>query len=390
MSFRRMLGMFIQILHLYIMKTILSLFSYKRVVIGNIIIPILLGFLFLTLLGKNISHRLNYFDTTFSLGLVNLEADNELIQFIKNRKDIILEEGLDEQIVREKVRKKELDLGLIIPQDFNKKIAEGKQVELQLYHRNNTSDINDLSSSISRFETKVIRTRLDSFNLSMNYVNPVVVKETNTQDFIKEINQNVGNYTPLLVFVIGLLSLVWPSMILYSSVRKKNRIGEASYISQFLAISLFGVMGALFFILGMWCSIWFSNGHPSFLVGIMKKIFSMGGMLNLTWILFLTQFFAIGILNTLNHKAKTPVGAFGISFFVMSCFLVILLATSVLLSNWENISYSIVLFPFSNAIGMSKHIFIEEGISWSLILLFIIGTLVWGGASFLISKKIIQ
>lgn len=371
------------------MKTFFSLFSYKRIFITNIIIPILLGFLIMTIVGRSISRQMNHFDSTFSLGLINLDEGNELAIEIKKRKDIQLIEGITKENISEKLDANEIDLALIIPKDFSKNIAQGEKAALELHHKNNSTQIDDLMSSISDYEENIIKTRLDSIGSNDAFINPIAINDVYDSNFMETTNKNISNYAPLLLFIFGFAGLILPSIIIFSEAKEKRDIKSLTLLDKLLGISIWGILTGILFLLGLYLSIWFMSGLPAFIKGFFKQYFTIINTLHFAWIFLLAHFFWASLLSFFNAKAERHIGALGISYFIFSLFLFGLAFSSFFLPMFEEGNSMILAFiPIINALAVIKKILLGTGIDFIFILLSIISFLLWGGLGYFILKKI--
>lgn len=374
------------------MKTFLSLFLYKRLLLANILIPLFFGFALMTILGKSISVGMNDFDSTFSLGLVNLDKGNSLAEKISKRKDIIFVEDVTATNAQEKVSRGAMDLALVFPADFSKKIEQGKQAEIKLYHSNNQIQIDDLLSSISRFEENIIIERMDSIGLSYDYTNPVSIVDTDVSpNFIKGINQSISHYTSLLLLFFGFMGLIIPSNIVFSEAKEKSSIRSNPLWDKILGVSLWAVFSLIFLLVGLWLSFVFTTGHPSFLKGAFHKYLSFGNYLNLIWIVGMGHFLWASFFAILNHKAERPIGAFGISYFAFTLIFTCLIMASIFFSDQEITGLNPnLLIPPINIYQAIKDLLLEDSIQWVNMLLYISSCLFFGGIVFVVTKKILK
>lgn len=345
----------------------------------------------LSFLGKRMSNQMNNYDSTFKLGLINLDGPNDLYEQISNRKDIQLIKGITASNASMKIKENIIDLALIIPKNFTVNLRENKQVKLQIFHSGNSSQIDDLNSSISSFKQKIIQQRMDSLQLSSEVLNPISIQENNNTNFITTINQSISNYAPLLIFIFGFLGLIFPINILFSEAKEKREIRQNPLWNKMISTSLCGAITGIIFLVGMWFSISFIDGHPAFLKGFFSKYFSFIHTIHLLWVLFLSQLFWVSILAVFSHKSQKPLGAFGISYFTFTIFILGLLMASVFLGFMSNSTS--LLFPFlpiTNGLAIIKHLFLGEGISFIFLLLSILGFLLWGGIGYFIANKTIR
>jgi hypothetical protein len=371
------------------MKTFFSLFSYKRIFITNIIIPILLGFLIMTIIGRSVSRKMNHFDSTFSLGLINLDEGNELVAEIKKRKDIQLVEGITKQNISKKLEENEIDLALIIPEGFSKNLTQGGKTALELHHKNNSTQIDDLMSSISDFEDNIIKRRLDSIGSNHAFINPIEIDDVYDFNFMETTNKNISNYAPLLLFIFGFAGLILPSIIIFSEAKEKRDIKSLTLLDKLLGISLWGILTGMLFLLGLWLSVWFMAGIPAFIKGFFKQYFTIINTLHFAWIFLLAHFSWAALLSFFNTKAERHIGALGISYFIFSLFLFGLAFSSFFLPMFEESNSIILAFiPIINALAVIKKILLGTGIDFIFILLSIVSFLLSGILGYLALKML--
>lgn len=346
----------------------------------------------MTILGKSISSGMNNFDSTFSLGFINMDGENILAERIIKRKDIQIIEGITAANAQESVSNGKADLVLILPKDFSEKIERGQEAEIKLYHSNNETQIDDLMSSIQRFEENILIQRMDSLGLPDGYINPISVNDVDTSpNFVKKINAGISNYTPILLLFFGFLGFIFPSNITFSEAREKRQIQSNSVLDKIIGISIWAVFSVIFLLIGFWLSFQLTEGHPSFLKGIFRKYLSLSNCIQLIWILTISNLFWASLFAILNRKAKRPIGAFGISYFMFTAIFTCIVLASIFFSSQESAELNPLLFiPPVNAWYMIKNLLIEESTNWMNMLLYISSSLVLGGISFVAASKMLK
>ncbi len=238
------------------MRTIISLLKRKRIWVINFILPFLFGFFLMNALGKNISQTMNSVGTTIKAGIVNLAGDNELINQISKRKDIKIIEGITKDNIEKKLKENEINVGVIIPSNFNNQIFNDKNTTLKLFHKGYNHVIEDFVSSITEFENQIIAQRLDSLNVSKNYINPITVEDKNISNIIAKIDNNFKNFIPVLLFIFAFLGLIFPCSSTLYNVVKKDTLGNTPLWDRLLGVSFLSIITVLILVASFWASIW--------------------------------------------------------------------------------------------------------------------------------------
>ncbi len=371
------------------MRTVISLLKRKRIWIFNIILPLLFGFFLLNMIGKSISVSMNDTGNKIHLGLVNLDAENDLSKKIEQRQDIKIADGITAANIEQKIKDKEIELGIIIPKGFGDKINRLEMAEVKLFHRGNDLDVEDVISSISDFEENIIAERMDSMNLSDSYVNPITIKEKNISNIniIEIIDNNIRNYLPVILFLFAFLGLTLPAGLSLHNLPKDSSLLKIPIWDKLLGVSFFGLLTTLILILSFWLSIQFFDEHPAFLKGLIKKYLSIYNVFNLSWILFLSNIFWTCIISFMDRKTERRLGRFGIYFFTLTMFFIALITVSGLsyLFNLK-ISAATSFTPLLNSFTGIKEFLSINGISFPSMLLLLTGLLFWASIGFFILK----
>ncbi|MGB1217730.1 MAG: ABC transporter permease, partial [Saprospiraceae bacterium] len=265
----------------------------------------------------------------------------------------------------------ELNYGLIIPDNSQEKINEGKTSEITLYYKNESSSEEIILSAIRNYEIKIAKKRINNLEQNYSYINPISIERISTNNFIENINNNLGKYLPLIPVLFGFLGLIAPCTALFSS-RKKGALNYAVKWDKLIGISFSGIMASFFVIMGMWLSIQFFSGHPAFMKGLMKNYLSWKNVFYLIIMILFSHLFWAGLLGYLSQKTKNTLGAFGISFFV---FFIFSIFCFIFLSlDFGNIS---AFIPASNILAYSKSILLGNS-NWFSVILSLSGCFIWG------------
>jgi len=287
-------------------------------------------------------------DSTVKMALVSSDKNHSLIQELRSNRNLIIVDSIPENELLNTVKKGEINYGLIIPNNSQEEISQGKTSELILYYKNESRAETIIMNTIKNYEIKIIKKRVNDLEQKYSYVNPISIEIIGTTNFIDSINNNLSRYLPLLPVFFGFWGLIAPCTALFSS-KKKGMLDVAPKWDRLLGVSFYGMMASFFVILGMWFSIQFFGGHPAFMKGLMKNYLSWENVFYLIIMILLSHFFWSGLLGYLSHKTKNTLGAFGISFFI----------------------------PVSNILNYSKDILLANT-SWMNIILTLLGCMIWG------------
>ncbi len=376
------------------MKTFFSLLRYKRFWILNLVIPLLVSFLLMTIIGLSISQQMNSVPSKTQMGVVYSGDTTDFIEGLKKQNDIELIFDIDSSSIYEKVSSRKFSLGMIIPENFSTNIQEHQKNELKVYY-NNEKDLKKLQTYLEAYKNKIISVRLDSIQLSKNFLSPFSVKEVNALDLneflnqgIKMIESTLKTLLPLILILFGFLGLIIPASIIFSNAKNKGKIEDASFLDKIIGVSIWGTLISLLIVIGLKSSLFLIPRQPAFLQGIFKSYLSNYNLLQFTILLFLSHLFWSNILAFFNRKAQTFLGAFGFSYFMFSIFFILTFLTSSIISilNYEE-NWIVTFMPVFNILSGGQQVLSEKGISLFFFILLIIGLFMWAVIGFAMNRS---
>lgn len=280
-------------------KEIKDAFRDRRTLISSILIPALLIPVLFLLMGNSISG-------------VQKSVKQEGFKVSFQGKNTYLEQFLSRQpyikIVQSDNPQKMLQDGkiqaiIVVPDDFNSSIEEGKQVDITILYDQSSSrssmGLASLTGAIDAFSKSIANERLKSKGIDPQLIYPVVTKVT---DIAAKKN---GEGAFVLSFIIPLFLMMWPSIgamisAADSGAGEKERgtlepllatqaSRTAIAVGKWLAISIASLTGAVAFTIGL-------------IISLQINPMAFGGKIYIS-ILPITIMTILGILVSLMYSA---------------------------------------------------------------------------------------
>ncbi|NVJ59657.1 MAG: ABC transporter permease [Gammaproteobacteria bacterium] len=215
-------------------KEFLELVRDKRTLIFAILLPTLImpliiagvAFVGAKIQAKAQSETLNY-------AVQNMHAMPNVADAIAKQDGFTLIkvediDSLSADDIKAHIESGKLKFALIFPKDGVAKLAEGKQVEIEL-HFNNASVTNRIYQRVKNSIDSVIEEQqkvlLSRFNLDENTLTvltkPIEIKRVNTADKREDIGEKIGGLLPYLLIILILTGAMYPALDL--GVGEKER-----------------------------------------------------------------------------------------------------------------------------------------------------------------------
>ncbi len=360
------------------MRTVLTLLKRKRIWIFNFILPFLFGYFFLNFLGDRISSYLNGTGTPPVIAWIG-GTQIDWLEELKKRKDLEIRTDLNVADLKNAINNGEVDVAWVWPENSSLKLKNKASISLDFYHNGNERNIQTASDLLREFETGIIKSRLDSINISQTYIDPIRIEEKNTTDSMAITDNYIRNSIPPILLLFSFLGLIFPcSISLYRTfrVKKKNEVKLIPLWDGLLGVSFFGITTVAVLVAAFWLSISTFENHPSFLKGIIKNYLSIGNVLQIMGLLFLSNILWSCVLAFLDRKTERRLGRFGIYFFGLFAFIFSLaIVTAIIIMNNPNGNFFTAGIPLLNNFIGIRNILTPEGISFPFILFLVAGLL---------------
>jgi len=240
----------------------------------------------------------------------------ELMERIKRRKDIQINEDVVMNQYRKLIRNDSLDLALVIDENFDKDILNGKTGNVEiLYNSTNDSTIfKKLSKTILAYQKDILINRLDSLGANMQTITPIEIASRDVYTQQESFGKLIGGFLPYMFVLFCLMGAMYPAIDLFTGEKEKGTIETILSVpasrfqilfGKMLVVILSGVTSGLLTILGLYLALRLHADIPDFLKNVVLSILDPSSIgLVVLMLIPLTAFFA-GILIPASIYAKS-------------------------------------------------------------------------------------
>lgn len=174
----------------------------------------------------------------------------DLIAYLSSQKGI---ETLPVDNVEELIRNKEYSAGLIIPTDYEQRVAEGESVQVTIIadlRRSMDVTGSRLELALQDYNDSLVKQRLDERGLSEDLVNPLEVTEQNAATATETAGSLFGLFIPGFIISIGLSAGMPVAVAAVAGEKKKQTLEPVLFttVSRFQLVfaKLMAVLASVF------------------------------------------------------------------------------------------------------------------------------------------------
>ncbi len=353
------------------MKTIISLFYYKRIWIFSIILPILITFLLFSGLKRQSLERMKNME--FKPYKVILEGSNDSswvkeVLSSKSSIELITEDFAEMSVIDNKA-----SVGIVLEKD--------KQ-SCTIFHRNDIGKVHQIENWLRRTEQENIINTNDV--LDINFIN---IKNKDISQPMKDFIESMGLFFPFFIFISSLWLLIIPISTIFSDSPKKGKLPKAAIWDKLLGVNVFSIIILILIILTMNFALNSGSEKIAFFDGLLNQYFSVKAISFWVIIVFFSQLFWTNIQAFFTHLSKTFIGSFGINELIWIVFSI--MAMTILYISFQNdneVSYLGIILPIFNSFEAFKMFLLGSDYSIFQVILLLLSFVFWAVISFFLLK----
>lgn len=290
----------------------------KRTIIMMIVLPLLVFPLIMGLVTKiAVSQNKKAKTKTLQVGLITNGSAERFRVLIKERKDMVVDESIKADEIKDLITGKKKDFILVFAEDFDINTSEKKSGTVHIHYK--SSDENDIAirrirAVLNKFKDELLDTRLKEMELSKEFVNPLDIQRVDIVTIKEQLGRAVGGFLPYIFIIFCFLGAMYPAIDLAAGEKERSTIETLLtspatrmqiVLGKFLVITLAGLISAGISILGLFIAVKQAVRIPAdVLEGLLKIIEPSTIALLLSLLVPLTVFFA-AVLLSISIYART-------------------------------------------------------------------------------------
>jgi sodium transport system permease protein len=292
-------------------KELIDTIRDRRTIIMMIIIPLLVFPVIINLTVKlTVSQERKAREKILKVGLINHGNAAGFREAIKNRKDITVIEKIDKERVNDLIREEKIDFILVFEEEFDKKIAENRKGQVQLYFK--ASAENNIAKRriiklLNDFKENLLEVRLKALNLEKSFIEALEINEIDLASAKEKIGEAIGGLLPYFFVIFCFLGAMYPAIDLAAGEKERATIetlltSPASRIQivmgKFFVVTFAGLGSAVIAMVGLFFSVRQLKEIPTFIMDEILRIIEFKSIVLLFSLLIpLCVFFAAILLS---------------------------------------------------------------------------------------------
>ena len=308
------------------MKNILTIFAKemkdilrdRRTLILMIIIPLVLFPLIINISSKFMMKLETSARTKIlRVGVITNENDNRILESVKLREDMKLENINNEDLIESMITADNLDFCIVLDKHFDKKVKELKQGEIRLYFKSSAKNdiskirINELLTS---YKNDLIAERFTELNLDPKVVKAVQIIEKDIVSAKEKFGEKIGGFIPYLFVIFCFIGAMYPAIDLGAGEKERGTIETLLVspatrfqivIGKFIVVTLSGIISATLTFVGLYATLKLNSEIPSEILDLILRVIDINSIIVIfTLIIPISVFFA-GVLLSFSFFANS-------------------------------------------------------------------------------------
>ena len=308
------------------MKNILTIFAKemkdilrdRRTLILMIIMPLVLFPLIINISSKFMMKLETSARTKIlRVGVITNENDNRILESVKLREDMKLENINNEDLIESMITANNLDFCIVLDKHFDKKVKELKQGEIRLYFKSSAKNdiskirINELLTS---YKNDLIAERFTELNLDPKVVKAVQIIEKDIVSAKEKFGEKIGGFIPYLFVIFCFIGAMYPAIDLGAGEKERGTIETLLVspatrfqivIGKFIVVTLSGIISATLTFVGLYATLKLNSEIPSEILDLILRVIDINSIIVIfTLIIPISVFFA-GVLLSFSFFANS-------------------------------------------------------------------------------------
>jgi sodium transport system permease protein len=295
------------------LKEIKDMLRDRRTILAMVVLPLVLMPVIFTLIANyTLPDNREKLDRKIRVAIHKNNNGHALVERLARRRDIRLDTDISPYEFQRLIKDDSLDFGLILDENFDVNIANGKTGNIEILHKLSRTDtlfFELFAKTIRGYERDILEERLTSIGSSTDILNPIVLDAQNIDPKTISIEEIAGAILPFFFTIFCFMGAVYPAIDLFTGEKERGTIETLLILptsrlqiltGKLLVVVSAGVISGFLTFLSIYLTLSFHPRLSMFIAVLDWKIFALiFGMM-----IPLTTFFA-GILIPVSIYAKS-------------------------------------------------------------------------------------
>lgn len=378
-------------------KELKDILRDRRTIIFMIAIPLLVFPVLISIAsGMIMSQAKEAQERTLQIGLLTYGNASGFRQMLLDRKDVALQENLDQEQGTAYVKQGDLDALIVFDKEFDRNVEARSQGSVKLYTKvteEGEIERERVLELLREFEETLLAKRFQEMDLDESIIKTIDIEEQNLATEKERLAEAVGGFLPYLFIIFCFTGSMYPAIDLAAGEKERGTLETLLtspvdrfqiLMGKFGVVVLTGIFSALVAMLGLYVGISRMTKIPPELLNTIMSILEVKSILILLSLLLPLSIFFAGILLSLSIYARSYKEAQSIISPMM--FVVIIPAFIGLLPGFE-LTMTTALIPILN-VSLATKAIIAETITLPLLLTVYVSLILFALVSIYLCSKI--
>ncbi len=294
-----------------------------------------------------------------NVGVSGIPNGHPLLLELEEQSDIQIINFYSNKEISALVLSDSLQLGVVASDDFERRIAEGKEGELQLYyHAQRIGSTKDkVAKIIEKYNSKILTERLDSLGISEQYVTPVLVSDENVYRWMDDLPKYLGAVLPFFLVLFSFLACIFSAFDLFDESHLATANITPTVSANWILSFFVGLFTAILTAAGLYIVVAFHPAIPILFKNLITSWFSLKNLsLILGAMLPLLLFFTVW-LSVIRLAARTYKRALN---FIQATKIFFIFAFALVFSPFLSLDSNLLYLPGTNVTLFSRSVIMGE------------------------------
>ncbi len=290
----------------------------RRTLIMMVVIPLVLIPLIMTVTAKiAVSQNKKAKNKILQVCIISNGNAADFVKLIKSENDIKINDAKNLEEIKDLIRKRKLDFGIVITKDFDNNLKNKTINDISIYYRFSTEmDIlkRRIMKVLDTYKSDIITKRLKSINMDNSFITPFNITEKDLASQKERIGKAIGGFLPYLFVIFSFMGAFYPAIDLAAGEKERGTI-ETLLVSpstrlqivlgKFLVVMQASLISAIIGFIGVYIAVLQMNDAAGQLMNILLKILEFKSIALVLSLLFPLSIFFAAILLSLSIYAKS-------------------------------------------------------------------------------------
>ena len=240
----------------------------KRTILTMVVIPLLFVPVLLTITLKVVQRQQDKADLELvNIAFVGAEYAPRLHQTVAADSQLVIKPGVAERNIETLIREDTLDGAIVVPPDFQDRVAADEQARIGIYYRSSASFAvaeRRLREVIEAYDEEIVDGRIRRLELDPELFDAIAVQENDVATLQEVLGQTIGGFLPYMFVIFMFTGAMYAGIDLSAGEKERGTLETLLsspatrleiVLGKFLVVAFVGIASALISMLGLYLGV---------------------------------------------------------------------------------------------------------------------------------------